>query len=132
MKKIKMINKIYNNLLVLEKEPERRARNIYYKCKCLKCNTIFSAEGQHIRKESVMCPNCRIKTKSYRDITNQKFGKLLALYPTDERQFGSVVWMCKCDCGNTKKVSLGNLTNFLVQSCGCLHESIGEKNIKKS
>lgn len=131
MKKNEMINKIYNNLLVLEEEPERRSTRIYYKCKCLKCNTIFSAEGQHIRKEEVMCPNCRIKVKSHKDIANQRFGKLVALYPTDKREFGSVVWMCRCDCGNTKEVSLNNLNSFLVQSCGCLRESVREQNIKK-
>ena len=33
--------------------------------------------------------------------------------------------------GDTKEVSLNNLNSFLVQSCGCLRESVGEQNIKK-
>ena len=45
------------------------------------------------------------------DLTNQRFGKLLALCPTDERKGGSVVWKCLCDCGNTVHVVSRDLTS---------------------
>lgn len=34
-----------------------------------------------------------------RDLTGQKFFRLTALYPTEERRNGSIVWHCKCECG---------------------------------
>lgn len=35
------------------------------------------------------------------DITKQKFGRLIALKPTDERgSDGCVCWLCRCSCGN--------------------------------
>lgn len=55
-----------------------------------------------------------------RDLTNQRFGRLIALGLTEKRVGGSVVWECHCDCGNTVFVSSGNLTAGHTTSCGCL------------
>lgn len=56
-----------------------------------------------------------------RNITGTRFGKLTAVAPTQERgRKGSVVWICRCDCGNEVKVELGQLTAGYKKSCGCL------------
>lgn len=54
-----------------------------------------------------------------KDISGQRFGRLVAIEPTDERKGGCVVWRCRCDCGNEKLVPLSNLGTG-VKSCGCL------------
>lgn len=64
------------------------------------------------------CSNISSHSK---DITGQRFGKLIALEPTDQREDGSVVWHCRCDCGNDAYVQLRLLTQESVKSCGCLH-----------
>lgn len=53
------------------------------------------------------------------DLTGQRFGRLVAVEPTEERSYGCVVWRCRCDCGRTHKVKSGNLTSGHTQSCGC-------------
>lgn len=35
-----------------------------------------------------------------KDLTNQRFGKLTALSPTDQWRNSTVVWLCMSDCGN--------------------------------
>lgn len=56
-----------------------------------------------------------------KDITGMRFGKLTALRPTGERGGrGSVVWLCRCDCGKEVHVELGQLTAGYRKSCGCL------------
>jgi len=35
-----------------------------------------------------------------KDITDERFGKLIAIRPIKERNSGAVIWECKCDCGN--------------------------------
>lgn len=55
-----------------------------------------------------------------RDITGQRFGKLTAIRPTEERKDGSVVWECRCECGNTCYVSIHSLVTGDTRSCGCL------------
>lgn len=55
-----------------------------------------------------------------KDLTGQKFGKLTVLEKTDKRQDGgSVVWKCKCDCGNICEISSKRLRNNINISCGC-------------
>ena len=64
------------------------------------------------------------------DITNQRFGKLVALEPTDKRQNKSVIWKCKCDCGNIHYASQHNLKNGDVTRCNdCKIKSKGEEKI---
>lgn len=55
-----------------------------------------------------------------KDLTNQRFGRLVAKRPTKKRRSGSVVWECECDCGNSKKVSTCHLSSGSTRSCGCL------------
>ena len=45
---------------------------------------------------------CGMRAK---DLTGQRFGRLTALYPTNRRDYkGSVIWHCRCDCGNETDV----------------------------
>ena len=34
-----------------------------------------------------------------KNLIGQKFNKLLVLEKTSQREGGSIVWKCKCDCG---------------------------------
>lgn len=66
------------------------------------------------------------------DITGERYGKLIALEPTEKRLGGSVIWKCLCDCGNTTYVSINNLRGSKpVRSCGCGVRSIGESKIEE-
>lgn len=61
------------------------------------------------------------------DLSTKKFGRLQPLYPTTERKNKSVVWVCKCDCGNTKNVPAANLNAGRILSCGCLKQESDRK-----
>ena len=67
------------------------------------------------RAKSCGCEQGRPK----KDLAGQRFGMLTAVEPTEERRYGSVVWRCRCDCGNEKFVAAGNLVSGGVKSCGC-------------
>ena len=54
------------------------------------------------------------------DITGKRFGRLVAIEPTKERKNGSIIWKCKCDCGNIHHVPTRFLNSNEVKSCGCL------------
>lgn len=53
------------------------------------------------------------------DLTNQRFGKLIARRKAPSRS-GKTYWLCECDCGNWKEVQTSHLTNHKIQSCGCI------------
>ncbi|MCL2776186.1 MAG: hypothetical protein FWD71_23035 [Oscillospiraceae bacterium] len=54
-----------------------------------------------------------------KNLTGQRFGKLLAVRATDQRKGGSIVWECKCDCGKTAYIRANTLNSGGARSCGC-------------
>lgn len=52
------------------------------------------------------------------DLTGQRFGMLIAIKPTEHRQHGKVLWLCKCDCGVLCEKQSTKLKSGRVQSCG--------------
>lgn len=56
---------------------------------------------------------------SAKDITGQRFGRLVAIRPVGRNKQACIVWECKCDCGNTKAISGAELRRGHTRSCGC-------------
>lgn len=69
---------------------------------------------------------CNIK-----DISGMMSGRIEAIEPTNLRISGSVVWKCKCDCGNATLVGSRDIVSKRVQSCGCLRIEILNKERDK-
>ncbi len=53
------------------------------------------------------------------DITNHRYGRLVALERSHKNAFRLWYWKCRCDCGKETVVSVGNLRYGAVKSCGC-------------
>ena len=62
--------------------------------------------------------------KRTHDITGNRYGSLVVLYPVSkQREDGSaVVWRCRCDCGKETNVVQSSLVAGIKKSCGCLKE----------
>lgn len=54
------------------------------------------------------------------DLTNQRFGKLLAVSKAPKRNDKYTRWVCQCDCGNQIEVRTDYLRNGHTMSCGCV------------
>ena len=55
------------------------------------------------------------------NLLNQTFGQLTVIEETEKRKNKSVVWKCKCSCGNEQEFSTKELRNdgiIMCQSCG--------------
>lgn len=55
------------------------------------------------------------------DLSGKRFGKWTAVSRFSCNR-GHILWLCKCDCGNTKSVSASNLKSGKSQSCGCIRK----------
>lgn len=130
--------KVYNHLTVLRKDPNNTpAGRVKWICQCDCVNkTIISIEGEQLRQGHTKSCGCMTKQliseSNQKDITNQRFGKLVALYSTGKQlnQKSSYLWHCICDCGQEIDVPLNYLTSGNTKSCGCLI-SQGEEKIKQ-
>lgn len=54
------------------------------------------------------------------DIAGQKFNRLTAIEPVGRNKRNSVLWRCKCDCGNEIITTVSHLRSGHTKSCGCL------------
>lgn len=62
-----------------------------------------------------------------KDLTNQRFGKLIALYKCNYKKGNRYPWHCKCDCGNEVDVIPNSLLRGKTKSCGCLKKEAMNK-----
>ncbi len=66
----------------------------------------------------------------FKDITGQRFGRLVALSRSGVTKQGSLIWLCVCDCGNQKNVSSPALSQK-TKSCGCLSREKKAERVAK-
>lgn len=130
----------FGRLIAVRPTDERKNGMIIWECLC-DCGNIKLVRSSELRQGKTKSCGCLKKdsssengTKTRRDITGVRFGRLTAIRPTEKRLCGAVVWECRCDCGNITYVSLGNLKSRGTRSCGCLHKDCmvqaGEKKKK--
>lgn len=68
-----------------------------------------------------------------KDITNQRFGKLLVLENAGKLDNRRYYWKCQCDCGNIITVLGTSLRSGNTKSCGCgKYDGIKNYNLKQS
>lgn len=132
MKRIDLSGQTFGRLKVLEYDEEaskNHSNGAYWKCQC-ECGNIKSVSSRYLRMGLTTSCGCYHSEIIKNDLTNQRFGKLIALHPTNKRFPGTqwVIWQCQCDCGNTIEVPSALLKNGNTKSCGCLN-SIGELEI---
>ena len=58
-------------------------------------------------------------TYSYKDLSGKRFGLLVAQKVIGVNKYGNKLWLCQCDCGNTKVYSSGKLVSGRASNCGC-------------
>ena len=121
-----LTGKQFEHLLVLERDRTRKNR-AYWKCQC-SCGKIISVSGTKLRNGQKSC-GCLNKSQ----LKNQRFGRLIALNPTELRSSGgTILWKCQCDCGNSVNVRADALISGKTQSCGCLRTEQNLINLQHS
>ena len=62
------------------------------------------------------------------DLTGRKFGKLIVLKIAGKNEYNNILWLCKCECGNTKIVRGNALKAGKTLSCGCYSREVHTKH----
>lgn len=57
---------------------------------------------------------------SNKDISNMRFGRLVAIKPVGKDKYHQTLWLCKCDCGKECTTNTNRLCQGKTKSCGCL------------
>lgn len=104
--------------------PENGHRAIWrFKCDC---GNFKEMPVSHVKFGNVRSCGCKatehISNLNKEDITGETYDRLIADHPTDKRDVtGSIIWVFRCECGNTIELSVGTFRSGRVHSCGCLY-----------
>lgn len=114
----------FSRFVVLEPTDRRSSSgSVIWRCLC-DCGEIREVRSDKLKTGLTQSCTClqkeRVASSNSINITNQRFGILTAIRPTSKRKQGNIVWICKCDCGNTKEIKSNSLLKGGVQHCGCL------------
>lgn len=132
MSKIKdLTGQKFNRLTVIRKSENTYKGRTKYICKC-DCGNIVEILGARLTNGSTKSCGCLQKEKvsnlTRKDLTGQRFGKLTVLEQMEYKKGASIVWKCKCDCGNIIEKTTNQLTSKRGNNhCGC--ERRGRKAI---
>ncbi len=96
---------------------------------CIICGEEFIGT-KHQRCCSIKCVGHIPHPSKRKDITGQRFGRLVAIRSEVRKRSGrpATWWLCQCDCGTRKWVVITALGSKRPQkSCGCLVREKGHK-----
>lgn len=68
-------------------------------------------------------------TTRAKDITGQRFSKLVVVGRFGSNERSDALWRCACDCGGESVVKTGNLRSGKTASCGCIGTGPEAKNL---
>ena len=117
------IGKKYGALTALSMAGKSDAGAFLWECEC-ECGKHIILPAKLLERGIVKDCGCGrgIKPK-YKDLTGQRKGQLTVLHATDKRDCkGSVIWICRCDCGNEIEMSESDFVFGGSVSCGCVRQ----------
>lgn len=112
-------------LIALRRQDEGGRTKWLCQCRCGKQKPVRQEDLLNGRTKSCGCAQLRLKQakaeKKY-SLVNQKFGRLLVLWKSKTKSGRSMVWDCRCDCGEVVPVTGTSLRTGETKSCGCLNK----------
>ena len=109
------------NITVTDETDKRKNGYMVWRCVC-DCGNEVLLDTRTLQRETVRDCGCITRVKpGQKDMTGERFGRLVCLYPEETRgTTSSTLWHCRCDCGNECSVPRHQLVHGYTKSCGCL------------
>jgi len=106
----------FGSLMVSEFVGLNNHRKAVWRCRC-DCGQEVNVSGNNLASGNTRSCGC---LPHWADLAGERFGKLVAVSPTEKRKRYNVIWKCDCDCGGVAEIVAGALTSGHTKSCGCL------------
>ncbi len=117
----------FGKLTVIELADYKKGNGAFWICKC-DCENENIIHGVRLINGSIKsCGCCKVI-----DLTGQRFGRWTVIERAGVNKNGKYLWKIKCDCGNEKVISTGDLQSNRTNSCGCLHRELIKEEYGKA
>lgn len=119
---IDLTNSKFGRLTVLSRDNSMhgKSKRVWWNCLC-DCGNTISTTADRLRSGQVKSCGCLRFGSHSKDITNKRFGSLIAKFSVGTDKHNQNIWHCKCDCGNVVSIIGSTLRNGDSKSCGCLY-----------
>ena len=120
----------YGDLTALYYTGTKRGSNRVWRCLC-SCGNTIDVTAEYLQTGHKQNCGCKKPDRSYqrKDLTGQRFGRLVALKPTRKNKHLTFVWLCQCDCGNQVEVPCNALNSGNTKSCGCIRQPVKNESM---
>jgi hypothetical protein len=99
----------------------------FWNCEC-DCGNKKIANSDSLKNGDIKSCGCLRKDNRHnymKDLTDQRFGRLIVLSLHHKHEKRGAYWLCQCDCGSNPKIIWGgSLRNGTTKSCGCLAREV--------
>lgn len=116
-----LVGRRFGHLVVVSKSG-KKWRGYAWECAC-DCGQSKIVAGSQLKNGHTQSCGCLTKKAVSRatsaQLIGQRFGRLLVLSRDGSSAGGGAQWLCRCDCGATRKAVTGVLTSGRLISCGC-------------
>jgi hypothetical protein len=129
----------FGHLVILSKTEKRRSTYVVWKAKCdcgRECEV--TSLQLHYCENTACCGHvdCQYRRKANSharvDLTGRVYGKLTCLEKTSRRYAGSIIWKCKCECGNIDEIPAAWLMHHGTVECSmCRFDTKHSKKKRK-
>lgn len=119
----------FGSLVVSGKSGEQNAGGgTMWNCVC-DCGNKCQKSTGHLTSGAVRSCGCSWHESAVK--AGEKYGRLTAIRPTDERSgTRAVIWLCMCDCGKEVKAEARSLVSGHTTSCGCYMRDSNRDKLK--
>ena len=124
---------VFGNLRVIQRVGSDKKGVPLYLCSC-SCGKVNCGKEKSYPATWLLyglATSC--KNAAPPDLTNKRFGHVVALRPSDKRSGTNIMWECRCDCGKSIYRTHSNLkAGGENTNCGCLQSELSRENMRKA
>lgn len=117
----------FGRLVALERTNQRKGQCFLWRCHC-DCGKEVLVSTYFLTHALRRSCGCLQDEKRRYNHAGKRYGRLIAIEPTDKQIHNCIVWRCQCDCGNTAYVRSDHLAQGITHSCGCLRDEAAKIN----
>lgn len=118
-----------SKLIIISEDNTKKSNKgeIYWNCQC-ECGNIISIKGTRIRSGNTKsCGKCRAENligwKIWEHGVPDSRWEVIGREPFNDAD-GAPVWICRCSCGEIRKLNRYTLLSGASKSCGCLQREV--------
>lgn len=112
-----LTGKRFGRLIVISRGANSKHGQTQWLCLC-DCGSTKIIQGSSLN--SGLTRSCGCLSKEIKNLTGQRFGRLVVVSLAERNRHNQPQWLCQCDCGERVVVRGCSLTSKNTRSCGCL------------